>query len=346
MAGRRGRRGLHVAWLVAVVLAAGLVLPAEPGYAKGNPTRIVSGPGIVRPLEIPFPDGWLEWSERYAGTIEPLPAPPNGLGEPVLVWSEAWAELPGRATDDLSSDIDPFDGRYWPGLGVVSVETASGVPAWYELDPERREVLDRYVRLAGLGALSQSPTPVAVALAGWLHLGEPVPFEVRIEHEVLPVGATEELLTQLAGAGTRDVMPAEFDPAATNFGPWEGHVWPLDVTGRGQNPLVQFCPVDGDCDGWRLMADEGLLVKVQVGSPSWSAFVIDDELRQFVEDHARSAREARDAEQQPRAASTTAGSTAGSMPPSLPLWLGAFAVGAVGVIVVVRMRRGGGDLGG
>src|SRR5690606_11425355 len=112
--------------------------PTERGAAKGNATRIVSGPGIEQPLEIPFPDGWLQWDERFHGAITALPAAPSALGEHVVIWSEAWiSDLPGRSLDRVPSDVDPFDGRYWPDAGVLAVENIGEV-AWYQIDPERR----------------------------------------------------------------------------------------------------------------------------------------------------------------------------------------------------------------
>lgn len=279
-ASRRVTTAVMLRFFAAVFVAATVlaILGARPAasVAKGNPTRILEGPGIARPLAIPYPDGELMTLVANAVAVSAPSTPPT---DSVDVWSEAWMPLLDLPADQLSVPADALLAHYSPSTGLLAVRAAGGT-RWFGVTGEPRATLDRYVRLARAGVLPEQPSLIAAYLAGRRLFDEPVPIEVDIGGRALSPIEAEAFWSFVEQSRESELRPADLGSGTGTFMRGRSGIWPVDYS---SDRRVFFTYPDGRREIWTLLTDRGFLTWPREGLPAWPGFEASPELQMFIE---------------------------------------------------------------
>src|SRR5690606_33649182 len=132
-------------------------------------------------------------------------------------------------------------------------------------------------------------------------------------------------------------------PSVHNFGPWQGHDWPVD---EQRDVPLELCPASGECEDWHLLTERAFLAHTIVGWPSWHGVAVTTALHDVILDHASPALQTANAsidlaapaiEGSPAAsASSTLVSAAASTSDASP-WPLALAFGAAAAIIALGL---------
>jgi hypothetical protein len=141
---------------ILVVLVVMLGVLAQPGHsAAKSPPPVLDGADLPHPVTLTVAD----WQALAGGRPQPerVPALPPRDGPVYRLRNWMWIDARAWAEEQQAEEA----AWYHPAGGYLEV-VGQTETAWFQVDPGRQTLLDRYLRLARRGRLSADPSVIEV----------------------------------------------------------------------------------------------------------------------------------------------------------------------------------------